>query len=200
MNQKKKKIKNKTKLEDEEENLRNSNNNNKNNKNNNENKDKFELNEKEDNPKKKENNNLKLKDNKIKKSEHKKKEKYKISIFEQIYNKMYNNNNEKKYKPFPPKKNNFSINNSKKTESIFSFAKFKSTDDDFNHIQINISSKKQPKERKLIEYKKEINSEMRIIKENNDSELYYDMNDDELNSLEYEQALIYDKRNFFQYY
>ena len=49
-----------------------------------------------------------------------------------------------------------------------------------------------------------MNSEIKIIKTikevNEDDELYYDMNDDELNNLEYDKALIYDKRTFFQYY
>ena len=62
-----------------------------------------------------------------------------------------------------------------------------------------ISEKKMQERIKLKEQNK-IKSEIKTIKETDESELYKNMNDEELNSLEYEKALIYDKRTFFQYY
>ena len=51
-----------------------------------------------------------------------------------------------------------------------------------------------------IKIKTNIKKDNNPIKETKDSEIYKDMNDDELNSLEYDKALVYDKRTFFQYY
>ena len=158
-----------------------------------------------------------MKENQNIKNKNTKNEKNSISVFERLYAKNYYHKrkckNKFKLKFNPPKKNNISINDSKKAHSIFSFTKFKNPYDDLNNFRINITIKKIPKLRKPFEYKKEIDSEIKLIKankenkdnkenikENDDSDLLYNMNEDELNSLEYEQALIYDKRSYFQYY
>ena len=67
---------------------------------------------------------------------------------------------------------------------------------------IDVERQKVIEKQKIIDLKekKENNLENKAIKETNESEIDYEMNDDELNSLEYEKALKYDKRTFFQYY
>ena len=55
-------------------------------------------------------------------------------------------------------------------------------------------------ERLKLNEPKKIKKEIKVIKETSDSELFKNMSDGELNSLEYENAIIYDKRTFFQYY
>ena len=77
----------------------------------------------------------------------------------------------------------------------FSNVTFKS-----NNELLNIKPQKKLKRRKKLSQKKEIDTKSKKINEANESEIFYDMNDNELNSLEYEQAIIYDKRNYFQYY
>ena len=118
---------------------------------------------------------------------------------------------------FPPKKTQI-VNTIIKINSNNIKAKRKPQFNFFNSIikgskvelsKINLISKMKMKERieilekserlKLSE-KKDKNNNIKSIKETDEIENYKNMNDDELNSLEYEKALIYDKRTFFQYY
>ena len=121
---------------------------------------------------------------------------------------------------FPPKRNAFKTNTHKfNIRNSFNFFNsiIRSSKDELN--KINIISEEKMKERlKIEEEKNQIlkeknkskNPDIKIktnikkdnnpIKETKDSEIYKDMNDDELNSLEYDKALVYDKRTFFQYY
>ena len=67
--------------------------------------------------------------------------------------------------------------------------------------KINIISEKKMQERLKIAEKNSIKYNIKEVKETeNDNEITHDMNDSELNSLEYENALKYDKRTLFQYY
>ena len=113
--------------------------------------------------------------------------------------------NEKKL--FPPKRNRLNRSTNKLKVNIIqrkrpAFNLFnsiiKSSKEELNKIDM-ISEKKMQERIKLKEQNK-IKSEIKTIIETNESELYKNMNDEELNSLEYEKALIYDKRTFFQYY
>ena len=81
-----------------------------------------------------------------------------------------------------------------------SSARFKSHNEDFNNFQFNIPNNKNYRRKTQLGFTRERDSKTRIITENNETEIYYDLNDDELNSLEYEKALIFDKRTYFQYY
>ena len=67
--------------------------------------------------------------------------------------------------------------------------------------QINIISEKKMQERLKVAEKNSLKYNIKEVKENEtDYEIDPDMNDNELNSLEYEKALKYDKRTLFQYY
>ena len=114
---------------------------------------------------------------------------------------------ENKKKLFPPKRNRLNRSTNKLKVNIiqrkrpaFNFFNsiIKSSKEELNKIDM-ISEKKMQERIKLKEQNK-IKSEIKTIKETDESELYKNMNDEELNSLEYEKALIYDKRTFFQYY
>ena len=110
--------------------------------------------------------------------------------------KQYNINN----KTSPKKKENKSKSN-KHNSSNFNFfnSMIRQSKEELN--KINIISEKKMQERLKIEEKSVVKNNIKEIKEiENDNEIDYDMNDEELNSLEYEKALEYDKRTLFQYY
>ena len=71
---------------------------------------------------------------------------------------------------------------------------------DLNKINVISEKKMQERLEKLKISEKEIKNDNKPIKEIDEDEIYNNMNEDELNSLEYEKALKYDKRTFFQYY
>ena len=77
-------------------------------------------------------------------------------------------------------------------------AMIKSSKEELN--KINMISDMKSKERLKFKEKMEKRNINLTNKETDESEIYKKMNDDELNSLEYEKALLYDKRTFFQYY
>ena len=113
-----------------------------------------------------------------------------------IIGNKHNNKNKNRNKHVPPKKNRIKINK----DSFFSTARFKSNSEDFNRLQIEPQSKQNIKKPTQLGLIKEKDSKTHINEEIKETEIYYNLNDDELNSLEYEKALIYDKRNYFQYY
>ena len=131
-----------------------------------------------------------------------------------IHNFIGNNSSEKKILKFPegkkqPPKRSQNKNNTNKSKLKNSFNFFSSmikiSKDELN--KINIISENKMKERlKVLEKSEEktsiniIKKENKKIKETDENYMFQNMNDEELNSLEYEQALIYDKRTFFQYY
>ena len=116
-------------------------------------------------------------------------------------------NNEKEKNIFPPKRNRIIKNTNKLNVNIiqrkrptFNFfnSVIKSSKEELN--KIDIISEKKMQERIKLKEKAKIKSDIKTVKETDESDLYKNMNDEELNSLEYEKALIYDKRTFFQYY
>ena len=113
-----------------------------------------------------------------------------------IIGNKHNNKNKYRNKHVPPKKNRIKINK----DSFFSTARFKSNSEDFNRLQIEPQSKQNIKKPTQLGLIKEKDSKTHINEEIKETEIYHNLNDDELNSLEYEKALIYDKRNYFQYY
>ena len=125
-------------------------------------------------------------------------------------NLIENKNSKKKRLKFPegkkqPPKRNQNRNNTNKSKLKNSFnfinSMVKVSKDDLNNK--NIISQSKTKKSSKIEKKnnnKNGKKEIRKIKEKEENYMYQNMNDEELNSLEYEQALIYDKRTFFQYY
>ena len=74
----------------------------------------------------------------------------------------------------------------------------KSSKEELNKINF-ISDMKLKERLKFIE-KMEKRNHYLTDRGTDENEIYKKMNDDELNSLEYEKALLYDKRTFFQYY
>ena len=120
--------------------------------------------------------------------------------------KQKNNNLEIKNQ-FPPKKLRISnpkiittkiIEAKKIHHTNFFNEMIKSSKEELN--KINMISDMKLKERLKFKEKMEKRNINLTNKETDESEIYKKMNDDELNSLEYEKALLYDKRTFFQYY
>ena len=133
----------------------------------------------------------------------------KIKSQKQSY--IFNTKNQFPPKKLKIKKNPKKITSNNSNNKIFPINFFniiiKKSDAEITKIN-EISERKLIERQKVIEKqkiidlkeKKENNLENKAIKETNESEIDYEMNDDELNSLEYEKALKYDKRTFFQYY
>jgi len=89
---------------------------------------------------------------------------------------------------------NISSNNEKKIKSIYFKIKNgskKKKVDDFDEYKSKATEKKNIKTKTNDNY-----NDM----DDKDKSIYVNMNDQELNTLEYEKALIYDKRSYFQYY
>ena len=111
-------------------------------------------------------------------------------------NKQSNINNQA-----PPKKNDNRSKGNKHNSSNFNFfnSMIRQSKEELN--KINIISEKKMQERLKIVEKNSLKYNIKEVKETeNDEEIGHDMNDNELNSLEYEKALKYDKRTLFQYY
>ena len=122
--------------------------------------------------------------------------------------KQMNNNLEIKNQ-FPPKKARLKSNSKKiiTTKIIeakrlhfnnYFSAMIKSSKEELN--KINFISDMKLKERLKFKEKMEKRNRYLTDRGTDENEMYKKMNDDELNSLEYEKALLYDKRTFFQYY